>query len=381
MVSHSSPVHLRLSRRTNFVSTVNGHVESSYSLKTGIWSAPRFVIDPYLRIHGLCPGLNYGLQAFEGMKAFRTPKNQIAVFRPEKNAARLERSASFLAIPSVPRDHFLKCVHLAVGANAAYVPPHDTGAAMYIRPLLIGTSAQLALSPPEEYLFCVYVAPIRTYHGAYPLDALILEDFDRAAPQGTGAVKIGGNYAPVFRFSERAKREGFGITLHLDSKTRSEIDEFTTSAFIGVKVEGEKTTLVVPDSKSVIASATSESACEIAASFGWIIERRQIPYQELSSFTEIIAAGTAASLVAIKSITILSKGEKYVYRDGSDTPGPVISKLVEFLKGIQTGKIEDEFGWLDYVKDPKEHFRGQGGTISSDTDDREGLNGKIDRLT
>lgn len=306
----------------------------------------------------MCPGLHYSLQAFEGIKAFRTTSNQIAVFRPQKNASRMKRSAAFLAIPPVPQDHFLKCVHLAVGANATYVGPHESGAALYIRPVVFGSGAQLALTQPTEYLFCVYVSPTGTYHGLHPMDALILEEFDRAAPEGAGAVKIGGNYGPVFRFSEKAKNEGFGITLHLDSKTRSEIDEFTTSGFIGVHVEGEKVTVVVPDSKNVIESITSESACEIAASFGWIVERRRIPYEELPSFTEVIAAGTAATLVPIKSITMRSKGDRFEYGRGSDKAGPIVAKLLETLKGIQVGKIEDNFGWLDYVEDPKEDLEG-----------------------
>ena len=299
------------------------------------------------------------------MKAFRTPSNQIAIFRPQMNAARLDRSAIFLAIPHVPLDHFMTCVHLAVGANAVYVPPHEAEAAMYIRPLIIGSSPQLLLNPSEEYLFCVYVSPTGTYHGAHPIDALILEDFDRAAPEGTGSLKIGGNYAPVFRLAQRARSEGFGITLHLDSKTRTEIDEFTTSGFIGVTVEEEKITLAVPDSKNVLRSVISDSACEIVASFGWAVERRCILYKELSTFTEVIAAGTAAVLVPIKSITMRSAGHRFVYGDGSDKPGRIVSKLLSMLKGIQTGAIEDQFGWLDYVEDPKELLRSSGTAVTN----------------
>src|ERR1700761_7840343 len=193
------------------------------------------------------------------MKAFRAPGDQaINIFRPDQNAVRMQHSASYISIPQVPVDHFLRCVRLAVGLNAAFVPPHRTGAAMYVRPILYGSSAQLGLNPPQEYTFVVYVLPVGVYHGVHAVDALILEDFDRAAPEGTGSAKVGGNYAPVMRFSERASAEGFGITLHLDSKTRSEVDEFSTSGFIGAKVEGDKVTLVVPDSKNVIESVTSD---------------------------------------------------------------------------------------------------------------------------
>ena len=190
----------------------------------------------------------------------------------------MQHSASFISIPDVPVDHFNRCVHLAVSLNAEYVPPHETGAAMYIRPLLFGSSAQLGLNPPEEYTFLVYVLPVGVYHGVKPVAALVLEDFDRAAPEGTGSAKVGGNYAPVLRHSQKAYAEGYGITLHLDSKTRTVIDEFSTSGFIGITQNGDEISMVVPDSKSVIKSVTSESVCEIARSFGWKVEARPVSY-------------------------------------------------------------------------------------------------------
>ena len=301
----------------------------------------------------MAPGLNYGQQAYEGIKCFRTPDNRLAIFRPSMNASRMAHSASFVSIPEVPGEHFLNCLSLAVSLNAEYVPPYRTGASMYIRPLLFGSSAQLGLNPPEEYTFCVYVLPVGVYHGVHPIDALILEDFDRAAPDGTGSAKIGGNYAPVLRWSEKARSEGFGITLHLDSKTRTVIDEFSTSGFLGVINGKGQQILVVPESKNVIKSVTSESTCAIAESLGWHVERRPILYEELSSFSEVMAAGTAASLVPIKSITMKSRNETFVYQDRSDEPGPACLEFLTTLKGIQQGKIEDTFGWLHYVEEAK----------------------------
>jgi len=334
------------------VREVNGHVEAHYSTKTGEWTAPKFVADPFLRLHGMAPALNYGMQCYEGMKAFRTPDDKaITIFRPKTNALRMQHSASYVSMPEIPTELFSKSVHLAVSLNAGYVPPHATGASMYIRPLLIGSSAQLGLDPPEEYTFLVYVMPTGVYHGVHPVAALILEDFDRAAPEGTGSAKIGGNYAPVLRHSGKAKKQGYGITLHLDSRTRSEIDEFSTSGFIGVHgtPDGE-CTIVVPDSKNVIKSVTSDSVCELARSFGWKVEQRSIQYQELSKFTEVIAAGTAAALVPIKSITMLSKNDEFKYQNGGDQPGPVIVKLLKELQGIQRGLIQDPFGWNETVR-------------------------------
>lgn len=330
------------------VREVNGHIESTFSHSSGgTWSAPRFVVSPHLSIHGMAPGLNYGVQTFEGMKAFRTANNQITVFRPDQNAKRMQHSASYISAPSVPEEVFVKCVELAVAANAEFVPPHETGAAMYIRPLLFGSCAQLGLNPCDEYTFTVFVMPTGVYHGLHAVDALILEDFDRAAPEGTGSAKLGGNYAPVLRWSDKARNAGFGITLHLDSKTRTEIDEFSTSGFLGVKKRDGKITIAVPDSKNVIKSVTSESVCQIARDIlGFTVERRSVLYEELKDFDEVMAAGTAASLVPVKSITMHSKGDKFEYAGKDDgEPGPICLKLLENLKGIQQGKIKDRFGW------------------------------------
>lgn len=307
-----------------------------------------------------------GQQCYEGLKAFRHPsEQQITIFRLQQNALRMQHSAAAISIPEVPEAHFRSCVHLAVSLNAAYVPPHQTGAALYIRPLLFGSSAQLGLSPPEEYTFCVYVLPVGVYHGVHPVDALILEDFDRAAPRGVGNAKVGGNYAPVLRFSDRARDEGFGITLHLDSGTRSEIEEFSTSGFVGVKKhgsEGKDLTVVVPDSNQIIKSVTSDSVCELARSYGWIVEHRAVKYDELRDFVEVMAAGTAAALVPIKSITMRSKGETIEYLK-TEEPGPCCLRLLTSLKGVQNGKLRDEWGWCEDVTDadPKDYqTRGTG---------------------
>jgi branched-chain amino acid aminotransferase len=189
----------------------------------------------------------------------------------------MNHSSSFVSIPPMPETHFKTCVQLVVAANAAFVPPHDADAALYIRPVVFGASAHLPLTPPAEYLVAVYVQPLNAYHGSTAADALVLEEFDRTAPKGTGAAKVGGNYAPVMRWSEKAKRDGFGITLHLDSLTNTEIDEFSTSGFIGVRArDAGGYRLAVPDSENVIRSVTSVSCIELARSFGWDVEIRSV---------------------------------------------------------------------------------------------------------
>ncbi|KAJ4418890.1 hypothetical protein N0V85_001262 [Neurospora sp. IMI 360204] len=358
------------------VREVNGHIESTYSVKTGKWTPPKFVTDPILHMHGMAPALNYGQQAYEGLKAFRLPGNDsIAIFRVDKNAKRMQHSAEYISIPPVPVNLFVDAVKAAVALNAEYVPPHETGAALYIRPQIFGSSAQLGLSPPEEYLFSVFVIPTGVYHGTHPVKALILEEFDRAAPNGTGSAKVGGNYAPVLRWSDKARKEGYDITLHLDSARHEEIDEFSTSGFIGV-IRGDggenDVTIVVPSSKAVIDSVTSDSIQEIGRSFGWKVEKRPIKYSELPSFSEVMAAGTAAALVPIRSITRRVKPsspqslasstatqehsrvsfnkeadeETVTYLpESQEDAGDICLKLLSQLKGIQLGKIDDTFGW------------------------------------
>lgn len=326
-----------------------------------------------MRIHGMAPALNYGQQAYEGLKAFRKPGDgSITIFRPERNAVRLQHSAEVVSMPEVPVELFLQACRAAVALNAGFVPPHETGAALYIRPQLYGSSAQLGLDPPEEYTFCVFVIPTGVYHGTHPVKALILDDFDRTAPNGTGHAKVGGNYAPVLKWSGKAKQEGYGITLHLDSAKHEEIDEFSTSGFIGVLAtpdNSDDVTIVVPDSKCVIESVTSDSVQHIARSWGWKVERRSIKYAELPSFSEVFAAGTAAALVPIRSITRNKKAETpslpagprvsstptadvvTYMSDEQDEAGPICIKLLSHLKAIQLGKIQDEFGWRCDVRE------------------------------
>lgn len=227
----------------------------------------------------MAPALNYGQQAYEGLKAFRTPNDAaIQLFRPDRNAARMQHSAEFVSMPPVPRPLFVDACRAAVALNAEWVPPHDTGAAMYVRPQIYGSGAQLGLSPPDEYIFAVFVMPTGVYHGVHPVRCLILDEFDRAAPNGTGSAKVGGNYAPVLRWTDKARTAGYDITLHLDSATHTEVDEFSTSGFIGALVEGESVTIVVPDSHNVIDSVTSESVQGIAKSLGWKVEKRSVSF-------------------------------------------------------------------------------------------------------
>ncbi|PSK46150.1 hypothetical protein B9Z65_5118 [Elsinoe australis] len=330
----------------SFHMEVNVHVESKWTSQTGTWSEPECVKDPYLRVHSLAPVLHYGQEVFEGLKALRDPDGNIRIFRPDFHASRLNHSSSLVSIPAISTEHFLRCVKLAVQANAEFAPPNHASAMLYIRPFVFGCGASIMLEPADEYLFCVSVLVVGAFHGVKPVDALILEDFDRAAPRGIGSGKVGGNYAPVMRWSKHARSQGFGVTLHLDSQTRTEIEEFSTSTFVGIRSLSGSITLCIPASRSILEGVTCDCIKQLAQSLGWKVECRSVKYEELSEFTEVMACGTAATILPIKSITRKSSGDKFSYCEDFEGFGPLTRKLLAMLQDIQKGYTEDTYGWL-----------------------------------
>ncbi|KAG6358656.1 hypothetical protein INS49_012174 [Diaporthe citri] len=335
----------------------NGHVEVRFSTSKQTWGQPQLVEDPYIRVHGLAPGLNYGQQCYEGMKAFRTSGSggeggagAIHIFRPHEHAARIRHSASLVMLPEVPEALFLECVRTAVARNAEFVPPASASGGngfMYLRPVLFGAGPQLALQPPEEVVFAVYVAPVCTpYHGTGAVDAVVLDGFDRAAPRGTGSGKVGGNYAPVWPHAAKAYRLGFGLTLHLDSETRSLVEEFSTSAFVGLVTEGGKKELFQPDSDNAIRSVTSESLATVAEQEGWTVRREKVPFTGLDRFSQVFAVGTGATAVPVRSVSRPSTSEKYEF-----AAGEAGQELVNKLLAAQRGSYQVDASWCWEVKE------------------------------
>ncbi|KAK4209971.1 aminotransferase [Rhypophila decipiens] len=357
----------------------NGHIESRYDEATGGWTPLTFVSNPLLSVHGLASALNYGQQIFEGLKAFRMPpgdagSDSIALFRPDCHGKRFRHSAEVVDMPPIPADMFQQACRAAVALNACFVPPHKTGWGMYLRPLLFASGPSLVPHLTHGWIFCIYVAPLPfgALDGMPPVKALILDDFDRAAPRGTGHAKTGGNYAGSIPWIMQAKTAGFDLTLHLDCVNREEIEEFSASGFLAVRKTGTSAdsdiTLVVPDSPTVLPSLTSDSVQQIARALGWVVEKRRVCYEELPYFDEVMSAGTGTGLVPVRSITrrvsslLTSKtpnddttGRLHVGSDGSETiqyiqdeqvhGGPLYRQLVAQLGGVQVGKLEDKFGW------------------------------------
>ena len=326
-----------------------GLVETDYNIryhyKNGKWSTGELTKDNHISLHVAAPSLHYGQQAFEGLKAFETRDGKIVIFRPDANSRRLNRSCERIQIPQIPEELFIEGVHNVVKANARFVPPYGTGASLYIRPLAIGVGAKVGLGPAEEYIFLVLVTPVGPYYkgGFKPVKALVVEEFDRAAPDGTGDCKVGGNYAAGLRGRQHGLDRGYPITLTVDPREKRFVDEFGTSNFIGIKGKS----YITPSSSSILPSITNESLSIIADDIGMTIQREPIPISEIGTLDEVGAVGTAAVITPVNLIHY--RGKDYTFGNG-DKAGPVLTDLYNRFIRIQTGESEDKFNWLHEVE-------------------------------
>lgn len=327
-----------------------GYIKTDYNVRcyyrNGKWGELEICSSEYVNIHMAATGLHYGQEAFEGLKAYRGKDNKIRLFRWHENAKRMQSSAQGILMAEVPTNIFKDAVIKAVKLNEKYVPPYGTGAALYIRPLLFGSGAQVGVKPAEEYLFMVFVTPVGPYfkEGFKPVDMLLTREFDRTAPQGTGVYKVGGNYAASLQAMRKAHQMGYANVVFLDSKEKKYIDECGPANFFGIK----NNTYITPKSETILPSITNKSLLALAENMGMKTERRPIPVEELDTFEEVGACGTAAVISPIKKIVEDESGKVYDYSpDGK--PGPISTKLYEKLLAIQYGDAEDPFGWVDII--------------------------------
>ncbi len=320
------------------------HVRCYY--RNGHWSALEFSTEEYIPIHIAATALHYGQQAFEGLKAYRGKDGKIRLFRWQDNARRLQNSARGLHMPEVPESLFYEAITKVIKLNIGFVPPYGTGASLYIRPLLIGTGAEVGVKPAQEYMFLVFVTPVGPYfkEGFNPVKIAIIRDSDRAAPLGTGTFKVGGNYAASLRGVIKAHQHGFSAPMYLDAKEKKYIDEIGAANFFGIK----QNTYVTPQSTSILASITNKSLMQLAADMGLKVEQRPLPIDELETVEEVGACGTAAVISPIGIIVDLETGKEYHYcKDGK--AGPISTKLYNTLVGIQFGDIADPYGWIETI--------------------------------
>ena len=324
-------------------SDVNCHIRAVW--KDGKWGPLEFVKDPYITMHIGASCLHYGQECFEGIKAFRQKSGRIVIFRPGENARRMYRTAVRCVMPPVPEEMFIEALDRIVAANEEFVPPYGTGGSLYLRPLLIGTGPQIGVAPAKEYTFLVMVMPVGAYYkgGLKPVRAVILDDWDRAAPHGMGDVKVGGNYAASLFAHEKAKHDGWPVELYLDAKEHKYVEEFSTSNFLGITKDGK---YVTPDSCSVLPSVTNLSLREAAEDLGMTVERRPIPYEEIRDFVAVAALGTAVVITPVWEIT---RGSDVIRISAADEVHPTLLKLYQTVQGIQYGEIPDTRGWCHEV--------------------------------
>jgi branched-chain amino acid aminotransferase len=287
--------------------------------------------------------LHYGQSCFEGLKAQRAKDGRILLFRPDQNAKRMQDSARGVLMPEVPDQKFLDACMQVVRANMAWVPPYGTGAAFYLRPVLFGHGDNLGAKPSSEYLFAVFGCPVGPYFkGKLTPITVIVSDYDRVAPVGTGSLKVGGNYAASLMARYIAKKAGYADCLYLDPKTRTYIDEIGGTNFFGITRDN---IFVTPKSPTILPSITQRSTTEIAQKYlGMRIEERLVPIAEIDKFIEAGACGTASVIAPIGSIFYQDRLHTF-YRDGREA-GPITTQLYDTLTAIQRGDHEAPEGWL-----------------------------------
>mgnify|MGYP004703002511 CR=1 FL=1 len=324
-----------------------GYYKTDYNVRcyyrNGKWGEIEVSSSEHINIHMAATCLHYGQEAFEGMKAYRGKDGLIRLFRWQENAKRIRKSAEGILMAMVPDELFFEMVSKAVLLNERFVPPFGHGASLYIRPLLIGTGVQVGVSPAKEYLFMVFVGPVGPYfkEGFNPVSMQIISDFDRAAPLGTGHIKVGGNYAGSLFAMERAKAEGYASVIFLEAKEKKFIDEAGPANFFAIK----DNTYVTPKSNSILPSITNMSLMQLAEDIGLKVERRPLAVEELDGFEEAGACGTAAIISPIGKITIRETGKVYEFaKEGK--AGPVSTKLYNKLQGIQYGEEPDTHEWV-----------------------------------
>lgn len=314
--------------------------------ENGKWDDGKLVEDNKLVIEEGAPALHYGQQCFEGLKAYRTKNGDIQLFRPDKNAERLNNSCKRLLMPEVPVEKFIDACMQVVKANEDFVPPYGTGATLYLRPFLIGVGDNIGLKPASKFIFSVFCIPVGPYFkgGMKPVN-FIISDYDRAAPNGTGAQKVGGNYAGSLIAQKIAKENGYADAIFLDPATHTKIEEVGSANFFGITKDNK---FVTPLSPSILPSITKYSLLEIARDyFNMEVIEGDVYIDKIDDFKEAGACGTAAVITPIGGIQFNDK--LHIFYDEKEV-GPITKKLYDTLVGIQFGDVEAPKGWIYKVK-------------------------------
>lgn len=328
-----------------------GYIKTDYrfvsNFKNGEWDEGALTEDETISMIECAGVLQYSQSCFEGLKAYETEDGHIVAFRPDMNAERMMNTCKRLEMPPFPKERFVKAVIDTVAANEDWVPPYGSGATLYIRPFMFGSSAVIGVKPAEEYQFRIFTTPVGPYFkgGAKPI-TIRVSDFDRAAPRGTGNVKAGLNYAMSLHPIMIAHREGFAENLYLDAATRTRVEETGGANFLFITKDG---TVVTPRSDSILPSVTRRSLMYVAEHYlGLKTEERPVYFDEVQDFAECGLCGTAAVISPVGKIN--DHGHEICFPSGMEKMGPVIQKLYDTLTGIQMGRIEAPEGWIQVIK-------------------------------
>ena len=315
--------------------------------KDGAWDDGAITTDSMVTISECAGVLQYAQTCFEGLKAYTTEDGHIVCFRPDLNAKRMVDSCERLEMPTYPEDKFVEAVVKVVEENLDYVPPYGSGATLYIRPYMFGSNPVIGVKPADEYQFRIFVTPVGPYFkgGAKPI-TIRVSDFDRAAPNGSGHIKAGLNYAMSLHAIVDAHNKGYSENLYLDPATRTKVEETGGANFIFITKDGK---LVTPKSDSILPSITRRSLMYVAEHYlGMEVEHREVYLDELKDFAECGLCGTAAVISPVGKID--DHGKEICFPSGMDEMGPVTKKLYDTLTGIQMGRIEAPEGWIKVVK-------------------------------
>jgi branched-chain amino acid aminotransferase, group II len=324
-----------------------GYMPTDYNVRinyrNGVWGELEISSSEYITLHMAATCLHYGQEAFEGLKAFRGKDGKIRIFRMDENAKRMQLSSQGIMMAQLPIEKFEEAIVKVVQLNERFVPPYGSGASLYIRPLLIGTGAEVGVKPAKEYMFLVLVTPVGPYFktGFKPSPYAILRHYDRVAPLGTGRYKIGGNYAASLMAGDEAHRLGYSAVLYLDAKEKKYIDECGPANFFGIRGNS----YITPKSDSILPSITNKSLMVLAEDLGMTVECRPVTVEELETFEEAGACGTAAVISPVGRIDDLDENKSYIFsKDGE--AGSVCTKLYTKLMAIQCGDEPDTHGWV-----------------------------------
>ena len=328
-----------------------GYVQTDYryvsNYKNGAWDEGTITTDSNVVLNECAGVLQYAQTIFEGLKAYTTEDGHIVTFRPDLNAERMIASAERLEMPAFSKERFIDAVNQVVTANEAFVPPYGSGATLYIRPYMFGSNPVIGVKPAEEYQFRILTTPVGPYFkgGVKPL-TIRISDFDRAAPNGTGHIKAGLNYAMSLHAIVDAHKQGFDENMYLDAGTRTKVEETGGANFLFITKDNK---VVTPKSNSILPSITRRSLMVVAKEYlGLEVEEREVYVEELADFAECGLCGTAAVISPVGKI--VDHGKEICLPAGMDQMGPITKKLYDTLTGIQMGRVEAPEGWIHVIK-------------------------------